>query len=68
VEVTYINISLYTSVISVTWPTYHDCDHICITPMVDPLLLRWFMIYKLLVVIDVLIDVYVTLFIYTLLT
>jgi hypothetical protein len=48
--------------IRVTWDTYHDCDHICITPMVDHLLLWWFMRCKLLVVLDVQIDVYGTSF------
>jgi hypothetical protein len=50
--------SLYcASLIRVTWGTYLDCDHICMTPMVDLLLLRWFMRCKLIVVLDVLMDV-----------
>jgi hypothetical protein len=46
------------SMIRVTWATYHDCDHICITPMVDLLLIRC----KDAFVSDVWVDVYVTLF------
>jgi hypothetical protein len=50
------------SFIRVTWAIYHDCDHICITPMVDLMFFRWFMRCKNVYVLDVWVDVYVTLF------
>jgi hypothetical protein len=50
------------SLIRVTWVAYHDCDHICITPMVDLMLVGWFMRWKDIYVLDVWVDVYVTLF------
>jgi hypothetical protein len=51
--------SLYcASLIRVTWASYHDYDHNCTTHRVDLLLLRWFIRCKLIVVLDVLIDVY----------
>jgi hypothetical protein len=65
-EVTCINLFYCASLIRVTWAAYYDCDNICIIPMVDLLLLKWFMRCKLIVVLDVLIDVYVTLFMYAL--
>jgi hypothetical protein len=52
------------SLIRVTWAAYHDCDHIYITHMMDLLLLRWFMRCKFMAVLDVLIGVYVTPFLY----
>jgi hypothetical protein len=47
VEVTCIKLSLvlhwYSHMSCLSWAVYHDCDHICITPMVDLLFVRWFM-------------------------
>jgi hypothetical protein len=48
----------------VTWCAYHDCDHICITPMVDLLFTRWFMRCKDVIVSHVWVDVYVTSLLY----
>jgi hypothetical protein len=52
------------SLIRVTWATYHDCDHICITSMVDLIFLRWFMRCRDVYVLHIWVDVYVTQFLY----
>jgi hypothetical protein len=44
--------------------SYHDCDHFCITPMVDLMFMRWFMRCKDVYVLDVWVDVYVTPFLF----
>jgi hypothetical protein len=58
-EVTCIKLSLVLHIL-VTWAAYHDYDHICITPMVDLIFVRWFMRCKDVYVLDVWVDVYVT--------
>jgi hypothetical protein len=59
-QVTDINLLLCVSLIRIIWAIYHDCNHSFYYPMVDLLFLRWFMRCKLLIVIDILVDVHVT--------
>jgi hypothetical protein len=47
------------SLARVTWATYHDCDHICITRMVDLMFVRWFMKCKDVYVLDIWVYVFV---------
>jgi hypothetical protein len=56
------------SMIWVTWPAYHDCDHIYIISMVDLLFMRWFMRYKDVLLSDVWVDVYLIPFLYVFLS
>jgi hypothetical protein len=52
------------SMIRATWASNHDCDHICITPMVDFLFVRWFMRCKDVYILDVWVYACVTPFLY----